>query len=586
MDVSKAINLLRKETDVVAPAYINSTDTTNTTNNHTEEQVIHVGDIEAATEIMELIVEHAFVNSTTLSNVTDSFIDVVDNLISNRTTNSWGALMEKGGAATVINVLDEFITKVTGNSVAPPENKTFVKDNLFIKIGTVDTCEYVNFPDGENGDSPEWVTGRSDNIEVKCEKGKGLRYSGSLFRNLSSIMTGKTEDASNTTINGPVLAFTMLRSNNRQGSHEESVKIVFHIFDKTLEKPECSFWRKDNSSTKGHWSSEGCRLEGFNRSSGLVTCTCTHLTNFAVLMSPAVTIDMIHHQALSAITVVGCTISMTGLVLTTVVYIFFWRLLKSARATMLINLCAALFVAYLTFLMGIKRTENTASALEAICTAVAVLLHYEYLVAFFVMLAEGGVIALMMLRPLGKKDVVPIFLAAAYGIPFLIVGISVCITQFRGYGNERFCWLTVQSGLFWAFAGPAIAIVATNTVIMVLVLKKLFGVSAMAKKSDMEKIKTGVRSVCILLPVLGLTWLFGIFAVNRDTLVFQYLFAIFNSLQGFLIFLVQCVLDRKVRDAFMQTRIPWLTSTADTELKSTQKSAFNKASASTSSRDA
>ncbi|XP_052243947.1 adhesion G-protein coupled receptor D1-like [Dreissena polymorpha] len=202
------------------------------------------------------------------------------------------------------------------------------------------------------------------------------------------------------------------------------------------------------------------------------------------------------------------------------------------------------------------------------------------------MLAEGGVIALMVLRPLGKKDVVPIFLAATYGMPFLIVGISVGITQSRGYGNERFCWLTVQSGLFWAFAGPAIAIVATNTMIMVLVLKKLFGVSAMAKKSDVEKIKTGVRSVCILLPVLGLTWLIGIFSVNRDTLVFQYLFAISNSLQGFLIFLVQCVLDRKVRDAFRQTRIPWLTSTADMELKSTQKSAFNKASASTSFRDA
>ncbi|KAH3727832.1 hypothetical protein DPMN_053777 [Dreissena polymorpha] len=43
--------------------------------------------------------------------------------------------------------------------------------------------------------------------------------------------------------------------------------------------------------------------------------------------------------------------------------------------------------------------------------------------------------------------------------------------------------------------------------------------------------RTGVRSVCILLPVLGLTWLIGIFSVNRDTLVFQYLFAISNSLQ-------------------------------------------------------
>ncbi|KAH3822906.1 hypothetical protein DPMN_124700 [Dreissena polymorpha] len=58
---------------------------------------------------------------------------------------------------------------------------------------------------------------------------------------------------------------------------------------------------------------------------------------------------------------------------------------------------------------------------------------------------------------------------------------------------------------------------------------------------------TGVRSVFILIPVLGLTWVLGMFAVNKDTLIFHYFFAIFNSAQGLLIFLVQCVFDKKVR---------------------------------------
>ena len=35
----------------------------------------------------------------------------------------------------------------------------------------------------------------------------------------------------------------------------------------------------------------------------------------------------------------------------------------------------------------------------------------------------------------------------------------------------------------------------------------------------------------MLLPLLGLTWVFGIMAINKDTIVFQYLFAILNSLQ-------------------------------------------------------
>ena len=34
-----------------------------------------------------------------------------------------------------------------------------------------------------------------------------------------------------------------------------------------------------------------------------------------------------------------------------------------------------------------------------------------------------------------------------------------------------------------------------------------------------------------LLPILGLTWAFGVVAVNSATVVFQYIFTIFNSFQ-------------------------------------------------------
>ena len=34
-----------------------------------------------------------------------------------------------------------------------------------------------------------------------------------------------------------------------------------------------------------------------------------------------------------------------------------------------------------------------------------------------------------------------------------------------------------------------------------------------------------------VLPILGITWVLGLFAVNENTLLFAYLFTIFNSLQ-------------------------------------------------------
>ena len=43
--------------------------------------------------------------------------------------------------------------------------------------------------------------------------------------------------------------------------------------------------------------------------------------------------------------------------------------------------------------------------------------------------------------------------------------------------------------------------------------------------------RTTLKGTVILLPLLGLTWVFGIFAVKENTVVFAWLFTIFNSLQ-------------------------------------------------------
>ena len=41
-----------------------------------------------------------------------------------------------------------------------------------------------------------------------------------------------------------------------------------------------------------------------------------------------------------------------------------------------------------------------------------------------------------------------------------------------------------------------------------------------------------LKAALILLPLLGLTWVFGLLAVNENTAVFAWLFTIFNSLQA------------------------------------------------------
>ncbi|XP_052808124.1 adhesion G-protein coupled receptor D1-like [Mya arenaria] len=254
-----------------------------------------------------------------------------------------------------------------------------------------------------------------------------------------------------------------------------------------------------------------------------------------------------------------------GFTITTIV--FFWKALRSRRSILLLNLCSVLLLAYVIFLAGEDKTSQ-----HAVCTSIAVLLHYIFLTAFFLMLSEGCIIAQVVLRPFDKRNYLPALLGISYGIPLVVVSISAAASKLNGYGNDKFCWLSIDSGLFWAFAGPALTVIFVNIIISVAVIKTMFGTSAISKRGDADKIKkvTGLRSVCVLLPVFGITWLFGVFAVNRNAIVFQYLFVIFNSLQGVLIFIVQCIMDRKVQEAFKARRTRWFAtevSTTATEMK-------------------
>ncbi|XP_052793494.1 deleted in malignant brain tumors 1 protein-like isoform X1 [Mya arenaria] len=532
------------------------------------------GDLQNVNQILDKVIDDIEINSVTIVNDTDSFFEVANNLLDGNSTSSWKSLInDKGvGADSVINTIDRFITKVVNTSVTVL-NKTFEKPNLLIEIGQVDRCDNIMFP-STAANTKQAKDRMGDQIVVGCgtEIGKKV-FSGSLFKNMSGMLPSTTDiDSLDSSINGPVLAFSFYGHELRK----EDVMLTFHVFDRKLRKPACSFW-DTNQSEKGHWSTNGCTLKHFDTKKGTVSCHCDHLTNFAVLMSPAITTETetIHHRRLGVLSIVGCSISIIGLVLTITTYVCFWRAVRSNRSVLLLNLCTVLVLAYVLFLAGVNFTSH-----HAVCTSIAVLLHYIFLAAFFLMLSEGCIIAQMVLRPLDKRNILKILLGISYELPLVVVVISATLSKLKGYGNDKFCWLSIDSGLFWAFAGPALTIIFTNTIITVAVIKRLFGTSAMSKRGDADKIKTGLRSVCILLPVFGITWLFGVFAVNKDTVVFQYLFVIFNSIQGVLIFIVQCIMDRKVQEAFRARRPRWLepeVSTTAIEMK-TKSSAVGKSS--------
>lgn len=60
-----------------------------------------------------------------------------------------------------------------------------------------------------------------------------------------------------------------------------------------------------------------------------------------------------------------------------------------------------------------------------------------------------------------------------------------------------------------------------------------------------------IRGAFTVMTLLGITWVFGPFAINEAKVVINYIFTVLNSLQGFLIFVFRCCFNPEVRSAWI-----------------------------------
>ncbi|XP_072181687.1 cadherin EGF LAG seven-pass G-type receptor 2-like [Diadema setosum] len=348
-------------------------------------------------------------------------------------------------------------------------------------------------------------------------------------------------------INSPIISFSIfdsLANGTLPNPLLSPVVLEFQSLDAVNRSgPQCVYWDFALYNDTGGWSTEGCRLTGYNRTH--INCSCSHLTNIAVIMDNApyqwtedITIS------LSIAVYVGVAIAIICLLITFLTLLGISNLHTNLNSIH-VNLCFVLIVAEVTFGVGIN-TDNTFA-----CTAVAIILHYVLLSAFGWMFVEGVHLYRMMteIRDINSGPMTYSYVIS-YGVSALIVGMAVPLSNIN-YGtqvnsnNEHFCWFSVEDLLIWSFAGPVLAVVAMNMVVIFLAIVE--SCKSGQKTPEFGKLRSGIRSAGILLPLLGITWVFGLLAVNQTVIIYQYLFAIFNGLTGLAILLFHCVLDYRVR---------------------------------------
>ncbi|NWV01546.1 AGRG2 protein, partial [Upupa epops] len=316
----------------------------------------------------------------------------------------------------------------------------------------------------------------------------------------------------------------------------------------------CVFWDFSKNGGHGGWSHEGCVVKESRVNE--TVCSCNHLTSFAVLMnlygnSPS---DPTQDLVLTFISYIGCGISAIFLSITLVTYIAFEKIRRDYPSKILIQLCAALLLLNLVFLLD---SWIALYDTQGLCIAVAVFLHYFLLVSFTWMGLEAFHMYLALVKVFNTyiRKYILKFCIVGWGLPALVVAVVLAVSP-DNYGlittgkvsisaPDEFCWIKNRIAFYITAVGYFCLIFLINISMFIVVLMQLCRIKK--KKQLGAQRKTSIqdlRSVAGLTFLLGITWGFAFFTVNE---VFTYLFTIFNTLQGFFIFIFYCVTKENVR---------------------------------------
>ncbi|XP_078656426.1 adhesion G protein-coupled receptor L2-like isoform X6 [Branchiostoma floridae x Branchiostoma belcheri] len=540
---------------------------------------IYGGDVKKAVKIMDQLV--VLVTSQvqnlepqdkqdSLNTFTQTLVEAGSMLLDEDRVESWEDMSpgeQSISATTLVKTVEE-----NGLLMAehlPPRRKVMATDNnIAMEVLVVDTTGEVadmSFPPEGNSIS-DVITLPGPSIKAQGRNGTAkvvfVTYNTlGRFLTSNSPLHGDSNfvDSSERTLGTRVIAASINRM--EQLPLPEPVVFTLEHTQENVSGPLCSFWKYDPLVLIGYWSGEGCAVMATNTTH--TSCSCNHLTNFAVLMDTrGVKLASTHVVFLSAITWVGMIISICCLFCALICFSIF-RGLKSDRNTIHKNLCFNLIIAELFFLIGIDKTQY-----QVACPVFAAILHFFFLASFAWMCLEGFQLYVMVIEVFESQySRLKYYYLFGYGVPLVVVGVSAAIDH-RSYGTEKYCWLQLDNYFIWSFVGPVCLILLLNVIFLTIAMYKMY--VHITHKPDQTRTNTlndsieseldnatqesnflsWLKGSAVLLCLLGLTWAFGLLYINAESVVMAYAFTITNAFQGVFIFIFHCLMQKKVQKEF------------------------------------
>ncbi|XP_037330273.2 adhesion G protein-coupled receptor B2 isoform X2 [Pungitius pungitius] len=519
------------------------------------------GDLLFSTEILRNVTD-TFKRATYIPATDDvqKFFQVLSLMLDMENLEKWeDAHQVTPGAALLMRIIEDFIHLI-GEAQKPFQSFLVVTSNLMITVQREPVSAVssdINFPMKGRRGMKDWARTAEDKLyipkevfvipaeertetEGEAEPEPPMYYviGAILYRTLGAILPAPNLPA---VINSKILTVTIRPE--LQPSKPVVVVELSPLFNGTSD-PQCVVWDYGNPEAGAeNWGTEGCQT--LASTTVHTKCLCSRISTYAVLAQQAKDPDMGPTSMPSLPLMVGCGVSCTALLILLLIYAAFWRYIRSERSIILVNFCLSILASNLLILVGQSQTLS-----KGLCTVTAAFLHFFFLASFCWVLTEAWQSYLAVIGKMRSRLIRKRFLCLGWGLPALVVAVSVGFTRARGYGTASYCWLSLEGGLLYAFVGPAAVIVLVNMLIGIVVFNKLMSRDGISDKSKKQRAGASLWSSCVVLPLLALTWMSAVLAItDRRSTLFQVLFAVFDSVQGFVIITVHCAMRREVQDA-------------------------------------
>lgn len=558
----------------------------------TQRRSFYAGDLLSSVEILRNVTE-TFKRASyePSSDDVQNFFQIISNLLEEENKEKWeDAQKIYPGAVELMQVIEEFI-HIVGLGMKDFHNAYLMTGNLVASIQrlpAVSVMTDINFPMKGRKGMVDWARNSEDKVVIP----KGLFISQSadmegspvfilgtvLYKTLGLMLPSPKN---HTVVNSKVIAVTV-RPEPKVTESRLEIELA-HLANGTM-NPYCALWDSNMMNDSwGAWSARGCKTVLTDASH--TKCLCDRVSTFAILAQQPREITMDYSGVPSVTLIIGCGLSCLALITLAVIYAVLWRYIRSERSIILLNFCLSIVCSNILILVGQTQTRNV-----GVCIMTTAFLHFFFLASFCWVLTEAWQSYMAVTGKVRTRLIRKRFLCLGWGLPALVVAISMGFTKTKGYGTPLYCWLSLEGGLLYAFVGPAAAVVLVNMVIGILVFNKLVSRDGILDKKlkhragydstslQMSEPHTGLTlkcakcgvvsttalsattasnamaslwSSCVVLPLLALTWMSAVLAMtDKRSILFQILFAVFDSLQGFVIVMVHCVLRREVQDAF------------------------------------